>query len=306
MGLIDEVFRVCNSLGDDWADLFAAHGLAIRQTSPATLENELLNQSLHVDRGIPGFEDFVADIARAIVPRQPAHSLLYHALASPNVSLARNGVTLAGFPSLDEIEIIENYVFGSRPPSVEDLLAEARAERLSVVVFAYEYRPASQTCHRKHADLAFARAGIARVGTEMARYVDALRGFLPESEGGGSGIHVSPARYGAFLAAMRFGSRKDFLPMRFRDRRNPDTDPSDWVPDNERAFWIPIHKLFPGKECLRSVEAGALNVQLTFSGSHFNEKLLRLHKALGANPPPTAPYIMNAGIAHSRSRTAAP
>jgi hypothetical protein len=115
MALIDELFRFCNSLGDDWVALFAAHGLAIRQSSPATLANELLNQSLHVDRGIPGFEDFADDIAHAITPRLPAHSLLYHALASPNVSVGRNGATLTGFPSLDQIEIVENYVFGSRP-----------------------------------------------------------------------------------------------------------------------------------------------------------------------------------------------
>src|SRR5687768_6444906 len=38
-----------------------------------------------VDRGVPGFEDFADEGIRGIEPGAPARSLLFHALASPNV-----------------------------------------------------------------------------------------------------------------------------------------------------------------------------------------------------------------------------
>jgi hypothetical protein len=296
VALIDDVFQLCQKLSDDWSQLLTAHGLNIRQPDPATLANELLNQNLKVNRNLPGFQDFADDVARGIVPGRPSQSLFYHALASPNVVSGIDGRPLRDFPKLDEIEIVENYVFGVHPPTVEELLARSRAEHLSVVVFAYEYRPASQTCHRKHADLVFSRTGIARVGTKSARYVPVLRGYLPEPETEPTGIHVSPARYAVFLAVRRFGDRDSFLPMRYRDGRRDD-DPSDWIPDDQRPFWVPLHKLFPGRECLRATDKGTLNLTLTFDSNHSNEKLLRLHTVLGRNPSRQSPYVLTEDLA---------
>ena len=52
---------------------------------------------------------------------------------------------LIGYPTVDEIESIENYVFGASPPTLAQLRQRAglaASEKFSVVVFAYEYRPA--------------------------------------------------------------------------------------------------------------------------------------------------------------------
>jgi hypothetical protein len=296
MALIDDVFVVCNGLGDDWAEMLEVHGLNIRQSSPDALANELLNKNLIVDRDMPGFQDFADDQTRGIIPGRPAHSLFYHALASPNVVFGKSGKLLQAFPDLGQIETIENYVFGVNPPTIRELLARTQAHLLSVVIFTYEYRPASQTCHRKHADLVFSRTGIARVGTRPVRYQPALRGYLPQPESGINGFHVCPARYAAFLAVPMIGSQSRFIPMRFRET-GANGDSADHVPDNQRSFWVPLHKLFPGKECLHASNVGALNLTLQFNASHFNEKLFRLHELLGNNPKPVSPYILTDGIA---------
>ena len=296
MALIDDVFAVCKGLGDEWADMLKIHGVNIQQSSPGALANELLNQNLNIDRTMPGFQDFADDQARGIVAGRPAHSLLYHALASPNVLSGKDGKPLQKFPKLNEIETVENYIFGVRPPTVDELLARTRSQRLSVVIFAYEYRPASQTCHRKFADLVFARTGIARVGTRDLQYVPKLRGYLPQPANGEAGFHVCPARYAAFLAVPKIGSRTDFVPMRYREVAAGD-DSDVPVPDDQRSFWVPIHKLFPGIECLRDSNAGVLNLTLQFEANHFNEKLFRFHQLLGNNPKAVPPYVLSQGIA---------
>jgi hypothetical protein len=296
MALIDEVFAVCKGLGDEWTEMLKVHGLNIQQPSAQALANELLNQNLNIDRTMPGFQDFADDQARGIVPGRPAHSLLYHALASPNVLSGKDGKALQKFPKLKEIEAVENYVFGVHPPTVDELLARSQSSHLAIVIFAYEYRPAAQTCHRKYADLVFARTGIARVGTRKHRYVPELRGYLPQPQEGGAGFHVCPARYAAFLAAPKIGSRADYIPMRFRDRAPNDTRKHP-TPDDQRSFWVPIHKLFPGIECLRDANAGLLKLKLQFDAKHFNEKLFRFHQLLGNNPMAAPPYVLTEGIA---------
>jgi len=297
MTLITRVFELCESLGDDWADLLKQHGLNIRKRSWRALEAELLKTELHVDRRIPGFADFADDVAHGIVACQPARSLLYHALASPNVVTAANGEPLKSFPTLEEIEVVENYCFGVEPRKLSEISAEHGD--LSVVVFAYEYRSASQTPHGKHADLVFSRTGIARVGTRGACYRHELRGFLPESGDDPYAIHVSPARYGAFLAVQKTGNKAAFLPMRFRDKEDePKEDaPAGWVPDDQRDFWIPVHKLFPGDECLLGANGKALPLTVTFTGSHINEKLFRLHRLLKLKPSAGYPYRITSGLA---------
>ncbi|MDF0681978.1 MAG: hypothetical protein P0116_13550 [Candidatus Nitrosocosmicus sp.] len=65
-----------------------------------------------------------------------------------------------------QIEVIENYVFGVKPPSILELRRKAEHGLLAIVVFAHEYRPAAETVHQKHADHCFSRTGVARVGTK--------------------------------------------------------------------------------------------------------------------------------------------
>ncbi len=261
MALIDRVQAVCERLGPaGWAGLFLQHGLDITLKGSA-LKAELAKPLTQIDRALPGFEDFALEGTRGVEPARPARSLLYHAIASPNVLRGADGVTeLSDFPTLAEIEAVEDYVFGCQPPTLSMIRTLAGPSPLAVAVYAYEYRPAHETVHRRHADLCLSRTGVARVGTSEARYDARARGFLPFVEGDPYGMRVLPARYGVFLAAEWLGSQGSFGPMRPQGR------------DQGLEFWVPLHKLFSGKECIRG-----LDLHVTLQSGHMNEKLRRLH-----------------------------
>src|SRR5947209_12600094 len=153
-----------------WTALLKHHGVDL---TAKDLASELSKPLTRIDRSFPGFEDFAREGVRGIEPGAPAASLLFHAFASPRVTVFRErgrAKPLKGFPTLAEIEAVENYVYGVRPPSMQDLRAKAHSARLAVVVFATEYRAAVGTVHRRHADMVFARTGVTRIGTEPARY----------------------------------------------------------------------------------------------------------------------------------------
>ena len=136
MALLDDVRAVCGRLAaHGWADLLAAHGLDIEAPD---LGRELARPLTGVDRDLPGFEDFAAEGLRGIEPGIPARSLLFHALASPNVTSGRDGREFGAYPTPAELAAVENYVFGVRPPSPPDLLSRAGEAPLAVVVFALE------------------------------------------------------------------------------------------------------------------------------------------------------------------------
>lgn len=183
MTLIDDVQSACRRLAPEgWAGLLAQYGLDI--TAP-NLAEELARELPNVRRDLPGFEDFAMEGRRAIEPGSPARSLLYHALASPNVVVGAGGQPLDAFPTLAEIEAVENYVFGVEPPSVDDLAARFPHAAIAIAVFATEYRPGAETVHRRHADLCFSRTGVARVGTagrvSRAGRVSSWSATLPRS-----------------------------------------------------------------------------------------------------------------------------
>lgn len=296
MALIDDLHSMLQTLADEgWRELFVAHGLNIDADD---LEGEL-GKVLPINRSYPGFEDFALEGVRGVTPGQPAQSLLYHALASPKVVSSVDGTPLGVFPTLAMIELVENYVFAVAERSLSVLQAEAARGRsqLAVVVFAYEYRPAIDTPHRRHADLCFSRTGIGRVGTVGARYEGRLRGFLPGIDGDPAAFAAVPARYSAWLAIARSGSVDADRPMR------PDQG------DGERQFWVPVHKLFDGPECL-----DGFNLALTFESLHLNEKLKRIHQNFdrltnngsSRSPVPVAlldeiPYRFTDGIAELSS-----
>lgn len=270
MALIDDVQRTLNSLASGgWSELFAHAGLNI---GAANLKRELLKPLNNIDRSrsIPGFEDFAPDATRGIEPGSPSHSLLYHALASPNVQRRPDGTALTKFPTLKQLDMVENLVFGIETPTLSEIRQRVRNSRLSVVVFACDYRPASHTSHRRHADIMFSRTGVSRVGTAKEEYNSRIRGFIPFIDGEAKGVRVLPCRYSAYLAVKRSGSERDARPMRFQ--------PSD----SNRDLWVPVHKLFDGDECLRGVDA----LNLKFTPKHLNEKLRRIHtnlQGLGIN-----------------------
>jgi hypothetical protein len=272
MTLIDKVRDVCSRLAPHgWANLMSAHGLDIRA---ADLGAELARPLTAINRSLPGFEDFAIEGRRGIEPRDLARSLFFHALASPNVVAGPGGDDLAAFPTLAELDIVENYVYGASAPSLPELLSETRRAKLSIVAFASEYRPSYQTPHQKHADMCYARTGVARVGTSDARYDGRRRGFLPTVAEDANQIRVLPARYSVYLAVQVPGNEASFTPMRFLV---PDAQ-SQETGDQARMFWLPIHKLFSGPECIRGRN---LNLQLRVH--HVNEKLRRIHLALGAD-----------------------
>lgn len=283
MSLINAVERACTRLAPTgWRDLLLHHGLDITST---TLRDELAKPLL-IDRTQPGFEDFSADGVRGVEPGHPAASLLFHAFASPNVNLGINGSALTAFPTPAETEHILNYVYGANPPSMEVLRLAAGDAELAIAVFAYEYRPRPETVHGRQADLCFSRTGIARVGTAPALYDPQRRGFLPFVEDQPNQMRVIPARYGAFIAARHVGQPERFGPMNAQSI------------DHDLEFWVPLHKVFDGDECVAGMD---LSVQLV--NHQVNEKIGQIHRRFrntGWQEPDilNAPFVITEGLCH--------
>ncbi|MCU4986456.1 hypothetical protein OB991_24200 [Bacillus cereus] len=288
--MIEQVRQICNRLAEHgWRDLFLQHGLDI---TAADLKQELL-KDIHAktNRKLKGFEDFSLKGTRGIEPGHPARSLFYHALASPNVVTGMDGLELNSFPTLGELEIVENYVYGITPSSLSEIRSRVgRNKDLAIVVFASEYRPAPETVHRKHADLCFSRTGVARVGTTEPLYSPKDRGFVPNVKDDDFAFRVLPARYSVYIAVQRKGNEEEFGPIsRSEEQRESDM---------ERLFWVPLHKLFSGTECISE-----LNINVSLEAQHVNEKLRRIHLKLGKkagwSEPDISqyPFIFKEGIA---------
>ena len=287
MALIDEVTAICKRLeSQGWKQLLLKHGLDI---SANNLKGELGKELTQIDRSIPGFEDFSLEGKRGIEPGSPSKSLLFHAFASPNVLGDSNENRISEFPAVVEMETIENYVYGSDPLSILDIKARADGRMLAICVYASEYRPGPETVHKLHADMCYSRTGVSRVGTASALYDPMIRGFLPFVSDDAHAIRVLPARYSAFVAVQMKGSKDIFGPMRFD------------VNDRELDFWVPIYKLFNGKECI-----DGLDLDVNLICYHINEKIRRIHMVLNkpnvitgwAEPDiSNAPFVFEGGIA---------
>jgi hypothetical protein len=272
LALIDQVRQVCARLAPfGWAELFSLHGLDI---TASDLAQELSKPLPNIRRDIQGFEDFAFEGSRGIEPGHPARSLLYHALASPQVVEGPGIARLEKFPTLAELDAVESYVFAARQASLAQLRSLVGGLPLSVVVFASEYRPAAHTAHRRHADLVFSCTGLSRVGTAEPLYQHRFRGFVPQVDENPFAVRVSPARFSAYLAVKLKGNGANFLPMRFYAKK---TNEHPFPSDDTLDFWQPVHKLFSGPECLTDLPGLAL----TFQAHHLNEKLRRVHLAMG-------------------------
>lgn len=267
MALIDEVKTICNRLAPlGWKDLLAKHGLDI---TTVNLEAELAKSLATVKRDLPGFETFTKSGIRAIEPGAPAKSLLYHALASADVHPTIDGTPSTNpnaYPTIAELDTIENYIYSRAKRKLSSFTNPI------IVVAAYQYRHPLRSAHGKHADLAFARVGVARVGTEAYRYQAQSRSFSSTPQAGGKGFAVLPARYGAFIAEARNPSVNDAILRTVALDRN-------------LLFTFPVHKLFLGAECLVNEDGTALNLStFQFVEYHINEKLRRIHTNLPDNP----------------------
>ncbi|MDX6688623.1 MAG: hypothetical protein QOG15_80 [Solirubrobacteraceae bacterium] len=296
MALIDDVTAACKRLAPaGWGGLLAAHGLDI---GAPDLRSELLRALPDIDRTVPGFEDFADEGTRGIEPARPAQSLLYHAFASPNVLTQISGQPLEAFPTLEEIDAVENLAFGIETPSLAEVSAPFPGALMAVAVFAVEYRPAPESVHRRHADLSFSRTGVARIGTAAAHYNAGARGFEPFVDGDDHAFAVLPSQFQPYLAVQLRGLFELFGPMNFSLGQFFD---SSLAGDENRSFWVPVHKLFDGEECLRGMD-----LSVTLEARHVNEKLRRVHRELARQGHNTGwkapdidqpPFVFTEGIA---------
>ncbi len=283
--LLEGVTAACARLADaGWRDLLLAASDGQLDIGTANLAAALAQPLSNIDRALPGFEDFASEGSRGVAPGDPAHSLLYHALASPNVFLAADGAVLGDFPTPAELEAVENYVYGVAAPSLADIRARFPGAPLAVVVFALEYRPGRESVHGQHADFCFSRTGHARLGTTDAIYDAQRREFLPGDAENPFAFPVQPVRYAPFIAARMPADPETFGPLRAT------------ADDEQRWFWAPVHKLFSGSECL-----DGFDLSVSLSTGHVNEKLRRFHQrmnnagfATGWNEPDISrsPFVM--------------
>lgn len=284
MNLLESVTQVCTRLAPGgWHSLMLAHGLDLL-AEPLAAE---LGKPLNIDRSIPGFADFALAGQRAIEAGAPSCSLLFHALASPQVISDENGQSLQLFPSPGEIETVLDYIFSVSPPTLEGLRSKVLGAPLAVVAFASEYRCAADTVHGRHADLCFSRTGIARVGTAPACHDEKLRSFLPFVDGDPHGIRVMPVRYSAYIAVQLKGNAARFGPMDFQANIDPELD-----------FWVPLHKVFNGSQCLEG-----MTLTVTLDNHQINEKLRHIHlrhSGTGWQEPQISqpPFVVTEHLAH--------
>lgn len=278
--MLKEVKIVLDGLSDyGWRELFLMHGLDI---CAKDLAREL-KKKLDVDRSQPGFEDFCSEGAAGIEPYFPAKSLLFHGLASPQVDSwidsSGNAQSLKKFPTLEDIAIIENYVYSAKLRSIDDIRVQAGGKRLAIVIYASEYRPAINTPHKRHADKCFSRIGISRVGTAEMKYGDKTRGYLPMNENNSYSVRTIPCYFSTYIAVKIEGTESKTTIPRFSktDENNLVSGESE-TNDNVRDFWVPIHKLFAGKECLRGYDLKFKVVQ-----GHINKKLRKIHRELAGS-----------------------
>ena len=260
MALIDEVKAVCDRLGPrGWRKLFldVTEGkLDILQPSAAKLQSALSDHLVSIDRNQPGFEDFNRLGVQGIAPGTPSQSLLYHAFASPRVHPTGTSAIAESaddYPTLAELDVIENYIY-SLVADRDDL------DDAFVAVLAYQYREANRTPHLRHADIAYSRTGIARVGTAAPRYDPSRRSFWVISANATQGPAALPARYGAFFVRRAKPGAAGSVQGGHLDARDDD-------------FLFPLHKVFEGAECLKGRD-----VALKFLEFHRNEKLRMLHR----------------------------
>ena len=280
MALIDEVKLVLQRLAPlGWKDLFIKHGLDITAANLATELEKLLGS---IRRDLPGFESFTTAGIRAVEPGSPAKSLLYHALASADIHPTSDGKPSnnpQAYPTLAELDTIENYIYSRARRTLASFTNPV------IVVAAYQYRHTLRSPHGKHADFAYSRVGVARVGNEAYRYAAVSRSFTSTPKTGDRGFAVLPARYAAFIAEYRNPSRADAV------LRTVDID-------RQLVFTFPVHKLFAGKECLWVDQDTPIDISTCdLVAYHISEKLRRIHTNVADNPgfvPPLAIFNINA------------
>ncbi|MEI8381510.1 MAG: hypothetical protein WCJ09_15385 [Planctomycetota bacterium] len=260
--LIEGVSAVCRRLAPlGWRELLLDATDGEFDLLAADLSLELGKPLSRIDRTCRGFGDFARHGDRVISPGEPDRSLLYHALAAPSVVASSDGQKLRGFPTLAEIETVENYIYAARKATLDELKKGLERDEVSIVVFALHYRNAPMSANERHAQLCFSRTGIAHLGTIEPLYDARLRSFANIDESRPYDFRVTPRRFAPFLARRVIGFNGSFGLQ----------DPQDG--DNTRTFWVPIHKLFNGKECIADMD-----LQIELSSGMRNDEIASFHR----------------------------
>ena len=230
-----------------WLSVFSQHGWE--------LNSDTLLTPIDIQRSVDGFEDFAANGNAPVTPGEPALSLLYHGLMSPLVT--HDDITY--WPTLEEIDSLENYIYGAVELQPETLKC------LVPVVMAYEYRTVSLTPHKVHADIVFSRTGVGRVGTHEPKY-DAVRRCydtrVVEEGVELSGTRVQAVRYGVFLCEKAFT-----LSSQTNLSKQVVIQGDVKEGDDKRTFWKPMTKLYDQRLC------NGKPITVRFNHFHQNEKL---------------------------------
>lgn len=265
--LIDQVQSMCKRLAAaGWRDLLMDVTAGQFDILAPDLKAELAKELPWIDRGYPGFGDFAMAGRRAIEPGQPDFSLLYHALAAPSVVTGHHGVPLKVFPTLAEIDAVENYISASRGISLATLRAQTGNWPIAVVTFATQYRNAPMAVSGQHAQLCFSRSGIGRIGNLPPLYDGSLRSFVGTEESRVFDFHVVPRRFSHYLAIqmpINSGVPAQFGPQDVQDS------------DDARQFWVPVHKLFSGPECI-----AGMDLQVIPTRGMLNDEVAAFHRFL--------------------------
>src|SRR5215472_7089511 len=238
--LQDQALSLIRGLHPCWGALLER--VAGLRLDAGDVAGELRRELPSIDRSCCGFDDFAASGTRAIEPGDPARSLLYHALASPNVQPCTDA---GAYPTDEQLDLLENWIWSLAP--IDPIPADA-----VIATFAYEYRIAQYTPHGRHADFVWSRTGIARVGEQDAARDAANRCWSPTD---GGRFRVMPARYAAFLAVpgQAAGVAITAKPQ---------------AGDDARPFLLPLTKLFDG-----ATHVAQRPVRVAFSEFHRAEKL---------------------------------
>jgi len=276
--LVAQVGAACMRLAPlGWRDMLLKVTGGQFDLTAANLGAELSKTLTAIDRSQPGFGDFNSAGTRGVSPGQPDLSLLYHAFAAPTVVTGADGKTpLGGFPTLAEIATLENYIYAAANADLAKIRTQARAvggQDLAIVVYALEYRNVSQSVGGRAAQLCFSRTGISHLGTIEPFYDGARRSFATLDPARPFAFRSVPQRFAAFLATRVGGAATGFAPQ--------DMQPGD----DKRDFWVPLHKLFDGPECL----AGT-NLSVAFTSHLVNEKLRQFQRYMTLNGVPGARY----------------
>ncbi len=262
--LIDAVKLACTRLAAlGWRDMLLAVTDGALDIGAAALQEQLLKPLARIDRAFEGFGDFALAGTQGVQPGNPDTSLLYHAFASPTVVAGTGGRALGGFPTLAEIEALENFIYGVQAPTLAALRERAGGRPLGIAVFALHYRNTPDSVHGRHAQLCFSRSGVARVGTLPPKYDARKRLFVNVDQAKPFDFHVTPQRFAAYLAVRMPGDPASFGPQ--------DTLSGDEL----LGFWVPLHKLFGGAECV-----AGMRLDVAYSRGVQNEELAQFHKYL--------------------------